>query len=64
MCGSLPVFTALSVVPGFQYNQAKPANIDFVPVGQRRRLHPLPVDVGAVEATDVDHMQRCCTIGH
>ena len=51
------VFAVLSVVPGFQLNQANRANIDFVPIGQRRRPYQLPVDVGAVEATDVDHMQ-------
>src|SRR6476659_6209861 len=37
-----------------QKRQAKLADLHLVAVDQHRRIHRLPVDVGAVEATDVD----------
>ena len=35
-----------------QKRQAKLADLHLVAVDQHRRIHRLPVDVGAVEATD------------
>ena len=39
-----------------QKRQAKLADLHLVAVDQHRRIHRLPVDVGAVEATDVDNV--------
>ena len=38
-------------------NQAKLADLNFVATDQHSRLHRLPVDVGAVEATHVDNVE-------
>src|ERR1700731_4294477 len=38
-------------------HQAELADLHLVAVEQHRRLHRLPVDVGAVEATDVHNLE-------
>ena len=40
-----------------QKRQAKLADLNLVAVDQHRRIHRLPVHVGAVEATDVDNVE-------
>jgi hypothetical protein len=39
--------------PG-QEGQAELADLDLITIDQHRRIHRLPVDIGAVEATDID----------
>src|SRR5690606_5679621 len=43
--------------PGHEH-QPELADLHLVTVAERRRLHPLPVDVGAVETADVPHRER------
>jgi len=42
---------------GSEKDQAELAYLDFVAVGQDCRLHRLTVDIGAVEAADVDDLE-------
>ena len=56
----LPVLpgAALSVGCGSsQKQQSELSDLDFIAVGQRRGLYGLTVDVGAVEAADVDNVE-------
>src|SRR5262245_62260283 len=42
--------------PGQEY-QAELADLHLITVGEHSRIDGLPVDVGAVEAADIDHLE-------